>query len=82
MLHIDYNINKLKIQETLFIKFRRPIINRINFQSSNNVLKSLKIDKTICIPNFLQIIPFHLIKTLSLFYIYIYCGLEDIEFKF
>ena len=42
ILHTDNNIKKLKIVEALYMKFRQPTINRINFETSDNILKSLK----------------------------------------
>ena len=42
LLHIDNNVKKLKILEALYIKFRQPTINRINFETSDNILKCLK----------------------------------------
>ena len=43
ILHTDNNIQKLnKILEALYIKFRQPIINRINCETSDNILKYLK----------------------------------------
>ena len=42
IFHTDNNVKKLKILEALYIQFRRPIINRINFEASDNILKCLK----------------------------------------
>ena len=46
-LHTDNNVKKLKILKALYIKFRQPPINRINFESNDNILKCFKIDGTI-----------------------------------
>ena len=42
ILHTDNNIRKLKFQEALYIKFRQPPINRINFKTDDDILKCLK----------------------------------------
>ena len=39
MLHTDNDVKKLKILEALYVKFRQP---RINFKTSDNILKCLK----------------------------------------
>ena len=39
ILNADNNIKKLKILEALYIKFRKPTINRINFETSDNILQ-------------------------------------------
>ena len=42
MLLSDNNVKKSKIPEALYVKFRQPTINRINFETSDNILKYLK----------------------------------------
>ena len=42
ILHTDNNVKKLKILEALYIKFKWLTINRINFETSDNILKCLK----------------------------------------
>ena len=42
LLHTDNNVKNLKILEALYVKFRQPIIKRINFETSDNILKCLK----------------------------------------
>ena len=42
ILYTDNSIKKLKIPEVLYIKFRQPPINKINFEESDNILESLK----------------------------------------
>ena len=44
ILHTYNNIRKLKILEALFIKFRQATFNRINFETSDDILKSLKLN--------------------------------------
>ena len=39
MLQIDNNVEKFKIREALYINFRQPTINRINFETNDNILK-------------------------------------------
>ena len=42
ILHTNNNIKNLKLLEALYIKFRQLTINRINFETSDNILKCLK----------------------------------------
>ena len=42
MLHTDNNIKELEILKALNIKFRQPIIYKINLETSDNILKCLK----------------------------------------
>ena len=39
---MDNNVKKLKILEALYIKFRQPTMNIINFETSDNIQKCLK----------------------------------------
>ena len=42
ILHTDNNMKELKILEALCIKFRQTTINKINFETNDNILRCLR----------------------------------------
>ena len=44
ILQTDNNVKKLKILEPKYIKFIQPTINKINFETSDNISKCLKLN--------------------------------------